>query len=208
MTAQIGDIFKYQKKEYTVVALSNGQLFDPKNYGLEAHARCTACYRGYWCEYGVDDESLMLRDFYMFNLDGNYPPLNGIQIAPQEFEECQCYVGENKWEKSTMPAHLGHQVYRNVNLLLPYTGKILLGRDFMGEYYIHMGFQRGWAYRRLIELEFDEGLLLESHDVSHIARAKREEIKQQRDDPRYPDKKIIDESFSLDDTDKIWWLEE
>lgn len=30
MTAQIGDIYKYQKKEFTVVALSSVMLFDPK----------------------------------------------------------------------------------------------------------------------------------------------------------------------------------
>ena len=37
MTAQIGDIYKYKKKEFTVVALSSVMLFDPKNYGMEPH---------------------------------------------------------------------------------------------------------------------------------------------------------------------------
>lgn len=35
MTAQIGDIYKYKKKEFTVVALSSVMLFDPKNYGMD-----------------------------------------------------------------------------------------------------------------------------------------------------------------------------
>lgn len=47
MTAQIGDIYKYKKKEFTVVALSSVMLFDPKNYGMEPHASSTACWRGY-----------------------------------------------------------------------------------------------------------------------------------------------------------------
>ena len=56
MTAQIGDIYKYKKKEFTVVALSSVMLFDPKNYGMEPHASSTACWRGYWCEYAIEDD--------------------------------------------------------------------------------------------------------------------------------------------------------
>lgn len=31
---------------------------------------------------------------------------------------------------------MGHRVYKNVHLLIPYTGKVLLGKDFLREYYI------------------------------------------------------------------------
>ena len=88
MTAQIGDIYRYGKKKYQIVAISAGMPFNPKHYGLEPHPSSTACYRGYWCEYSVDDEKLVLKNMYMFNMDDNYPPLNGIEVAPQEYEEC------------------------------------------------------------------------------------------------------------------------
>ena len=157
MTAQIGDIYKYGKKEYRIVAMSAGMPFNPKYYGLEPHPSSTACYRGYWCEYSVDDEKLVLKNMYMFNMDDNYPPLNGIEVAPQEYEECWgSKPGMKGIQKITVPAYMGHRAYKELNMLIPYTGKILLGDGFMHEYYIHMGFQRAWAYKKLIEFVFDE----------------------------------------------------
>ncbi len=212
MTAQIGDIYKYQKKEFTIVALSSAMLFDPKNFGLEPHARSTACWRGYWCEYSIENDELLLKDLYLFNSEDKYPPLNGVEVSPQEFVEYECYSGnKKKREKITSPAHFGHRVYKDINMPIPYTGKILLGDGFMREYYIHMGFQRGWAYKKLIELVFEEGILLECNDLSHIAKAQRESMKQEKVNPRRPDgeniPKFVEDSFSLDYADKAWWME-
>lgn len=191
MTAQIGDIYKYQKKEFTIVALSSAMLFDPKNYGMEPHARSTACWRGYWCEYAIEDDELLLKDLYLFNSDDKYPPLNGVEVS--------------------MKSHFGHRVYKDVNMPIPYTGKILLGDGFMQEYYIHMGFQRGWAYKKLIELVFEEGILLECNDLSHIAKAQREAMAKGNINPRRPGgdniPKFVEDSFSLDYADKAWWME-
>ena len=174
MTAQISDKYKYQKKEYTIVALSSAISFDPKNWGLEPHASSTACYRGYWCEYAVEDEELLLKNLYLFNMDDKYPSFNGVEVSPPEFKEYEAYMGSGKKTKKVIrPAHFGHRVYKNVNLSIPYTGKILLGDGFMREYYIHMGFQRAWAYEKIIELVFEEGVLLECNDLSHIAKAQQ-----------------------------------
>ena len=110
-----------------------------------------------------------------------------------------------------MKAHFGHRVYKDVNMPIPYTGKILLGDGFMQEYYIHMGFQRGWAYKKLIELVFEEGILLECNDLSHIAKAQREAMAQGNINPRRPGgdniPKFVEDSFSLDYADKAWWME-
>ena len=207
MTAQIGDIYKYKKKEFTVVALSSVMLFDPKNYGMEPHASSTACWRGYWCEYAIEDDELLLKDLYLYNSDDKYPPLNGVEVSLPEFKEYKCQGGK----KIIMKAHFGHRVYKDVNIPIPYTGKILLGDGFTREYYIHMGFQRGWAYKKLIELVFEEGILLECNDLSHIAKAQREAMVQGNINPQRPDvdilSKFVDDSFSLDYADKAWWME-
>lgn len=207
MTAQIGDIYKYKKKEFTVVALSSVMLFDPKNYGMEPHASSTACWRGYWCEYAIEEFELLLKDLYLYNSDDKYPPLNGVEVSLPEFKEYKCQGGK----KIIMKAHFGHRVYKDVNIPIPYTGKILLGDGFMREYYIHMGFQRGWAYKKLIELVFEEGILLECNDLSHIAKAQREAMVQGNINPQRPDvdilSKFVDDSFSLDYADKAWWME-
>ena len=84
MTAQIGDIYKYNKKEFNIVALSSAMLFDPNNFGMEPHASSTACYRGYWCEYSIENDVLYLKDLYIFNREDKYPPLNGVEVSPLE----------------------------------------------------------------------------------------------------------------------------
>ena len=212
MTAQIRDIYNYDNNDYRIVALSSVMLFKPQDYGMEPHTSSTACWRGYWCEYEISNGELLLKNLYFYNTDGNYPPLNGVEVSPPEFIEVEGRRGlRKKREKFTMPAHHGHRVYKNVNLPIPYTGKILLGDGFMREYYIHMGFQQSWAYKKLIELVFKEGILLECNDLSRIAKAQREAMKEQGVNPRYPKisdiQKFVDESFSLDYADKAWWLE-
>ncbi len=206
MTAQIGDIYKYQKKECTIVALSDANPFDPKDFGLEPHAISSACWRGYWCEYAIENDKLLLKNLYLYNEDDNYPQFNGVEVSPPEFEEYKCNGGK----KVTMEANFGHRVYREVNMPISYTGKILLGDGFIQEYYIHMGFQRGWAYKKLIELVFEEGILLECNDLSHIAKAQREAMKQGSVNPRRPSgdniPKFVEDSFSLDYADKVWWI--
>lgn len=44
MTAQRGDIYKHNGREYTLIALSSNLPFDPRNFALEPHTRSTACY--------------------------------------------------------------------------------------------------------------------------------------------------------------------
>lgn len=194
-------------RSLSLVALSSVMLFDPKNYGMEPHASSTACWRGYWCEYAIEDDELLLKDLYLYNSDDKYPPLNGVEVSLPEFKEYKCQGGK----KIIMKAHFGHRVYKDVNIPIPYTGKILLGDGFMREYYIHMGFQRGWAYKKLIELVFEEGILLECNDLSHIAKAQREAMVQGNINPQRPDvdilSKFVDDSFSLDYADKAWWME-
>ena len=58
----------------------------------------------------------------------------------------------------------------NVNLRMNYTGKILLGKDFIPEHYIHMGYQRANAYKKLIEVEFLEGQLIAVKDMSDMKK--------------------------------------
>lgn len=104
---------------------------------------------------------------------------------------------------------MGHHLYQGLNLKMTYTGKLLVGRDFMHEYYIHMGYQRAWAYKTLIELIFEDGALIETNDQSDVAAQIRAKIKNEqklekklsRNIPRF-----VDESFSLDYGIKAWWL--
>lgn len=212
MTAQFGDMYTYKQKSYTVIATSDAFPFRPKEYGLEPHCSCTACYRGYWCEYAIIDDQLVLQNLYLFNRDGAYPPINGVEVEPQEFIEHDCSTSNGRNQIIKLPKLFGHRIYKNVNLPILYSGKILLGNGFLHEFYVHMGFQRGWAYQELIELCFEEGILVESYDLSHIAKEKRQSLEQQNVNLRYPDDtdipQFVEDSFSLGYPEKAWWLKE
>ena len=210
MTAQIGDVYKHQDRKYTIVDMTNPINFHPRDYGLMPHSRCTACWNGYWCEYNLDSEVLLLENLYMFNEDDNYPPINGVEVSPPTFIETTGYSGKkNKLETFMMPEFMGHRLYQNVGLEIPYTGRVLVGDDFIWDYYIHMGHQRCWGYRRLMEFVFEEGLLLEINDHSNIARQLRNAMKQMGFS-RFPVlsdlTKYLDPSLLEGHSEDLWWL--
>lgn len=59
---------------------------------------------------------------------------------------------------------------------MKYTGKILIGKGFINKYYIHMGYQRAWAYEVLEKLIFYKGKLIETVDHSEMAKKLRLEL--------------------------------
>lgn len=46
MTAQISDMFRYQEKEYLLIGIDEGKLFDISVLDLKPSWPSTACYRG------------------------------------------------------------------------------------------------------------------------------------------------------------------
>jgi hypothetical protein len=57
-------------------------------------------------------------------------------------------------------------VYRNIVLPLTFTGELLIGKDFIQEKYIHMGFQPPSSYQTVLELTFVSGLCARQIDKS------------------------------------------
>ncbi len=197
MTAQIGDRFKLNNDEFSIVAINSPLQFIPENYGITPAMRTTACWRGYWCVYNITDTGIYVEDLYINSKDEKYPEISGV--LP---------VFDDKTSERFL--YMGHHMYKGLNIKIPYTGKILVGSSFLREYYIHMGFQRPWAYKILKELIFDNGNLIEIIDHSDKAEEIRNKIKL---DKTFDDKlksdipKFVEESFSLDFNTKAWWLE-
>lgn len=211
MTAQIGDSYKWNKREYQIVAETAPLNFNPQEYGMDPFGFCSACWRGYWCEFDINDKGLFLQNLYINNHSGNYPTLNGVSVSPITYHEgISIGMHGEKDEKVLIEDHLGHRMYENVMLRIPYTGRIVVGRDFIDQYYIHMGFQRGWAYKELREFSFEAGYLIETIDHSEEAKQMREEMAKNNKNPKRPEgesiTKFVNKSFSLDYKDKAWWI--
>ena len=197
MTAQVGDSFKYKTRDYKIVAISNPLEFNPKDYGITPEPRCTACWAGYWCEYEISDKGIVLENFYVNSTDDYYPEINGVLPLSDD---------KNPRDKFR---YMGHHLYKGVNIKMSYTGKIVVGKDFMQEYYIHMGYQRAWAYKELKEFVFEDGSLLDIIDHSAMAEELRKQIKE---DPDFWHKlhnnipMFIDNCFDLSLATKAWWV--
>lgn len=143
------EIYWGEGKEYTAVALSEPVGFDPRDYGLEPQFVATACYRGYWCDYSIEDDMLVLKNLYIYNGEGDYPVFQGKEVLPQQFTETKVSRARVKGARSIMeiPLYLGHRKYEDVDMVIDYTGRIILGRD--GE------------HGEKIELVFSDGVLTE-----------------------------------------------
>jgi len=146
MTAQIEDYVRYRGKRYSLVGINGTGLFDPSEHGLEPVGMSTACWRGFVCTYAVRAEELRL-DALEISFQGAAPPLFGVELARKRGED-----------------GFFNGVYRGLDRRMPYTGGILVARDFIEELYVHMGFHPAWKYREAHELVFRDGCLLEAHD--------------------------------------------
>src|SRR5262245_49494675 len=150
MTAQISDKLRYGHKEFSLVGVRGSGLFSPKEHGMEPHGSSSACWRGYVCRYGVTRDTLLLKALYInlrrtFGLvkpkgkvmdEASPPLLNGVSRTRPDSDDFDSH-------------------YRNVNLPIPFTGGLLIARDFVRELYVHMGFHPAWKYREVHELLFE-----------------------------------------------------
>lgn len=194
MTAQIGDVFKYKNHDYKIVAINKPISFSPEEYGITPESCCSACWTGYWCNYNISDEGIVLENLYINSHEDYYPDINGVKV---------------KGSKKNAFEYMGHHYYEGVNIKMDYTGRILVGKDFLRGYYIHMGYQRAWAYEELKELVFENGALIEVIDHSHIAKEIRERIE---NEPDFMGKLSFDipifedGGIDLGFEEKTWWL--
>jgi len=183
MTAQIEDFVRYRENKYSLVSFSRPLGFNPKMFDLVPMGISTGCWKGYWCGYEVTSKGLVLQNLFIHTKDDVYPPVNGVNVSEIEYQECMRISEEDgKYVQipDMIPKHMGHREYKNLNIFTKYSGKIILGKGFIGRYYIHMGYQRAYAYEELIELGFRNGKLVSEKDISDEAARIREDIESMR----------------------------
>lgn len=171
MTAQINDTFRHGDKNYSVAGISEGELFDPAILDLKPSMASTACWRGYQVLYSVLDRHLVVADLHVNLLeedDESYlrkegPPINGV-VPTGPDEEFDFFNNH----------------YEGVNYHLEYTGGLLLADGFIEQLYVHMGFHPAWKYQSVIELIFENGVLVDEFDRSERMAEIREMIVESR----------------------------
>lgn len=163
MTAQIPDALWIDGDRFDLCEIRGEGIFNPADHGIITGAPDTANWRGFICGYSVTDGQLVLDDLDLWSEPSNWDHTRR-QIAQVlgsgvSFDDDLHRVGA---------MHLAHPV--------PFTGCLVVGRDFLEGLYVHMGVQEAQSYRHVLELTFDNGRLLSSSDRSReMAKIRRGE---------------------------------
>jgi hypothetical protein len=174
MTAQISDTFIFKGEEYSLIGMKGGDLASPEQFGMEPEMIHTACYRGFYASYELTEESLYLRELTLKEKNENYLPIEGIEPAKEEYQA----------------------TYHGLSLVVPFTGKIRLSKDFIEELYIHMGYQKPTAFKTVLDITLKGGRVVEIKDRSQEMKEKRGAFKKHYESGNMV--QTIDEAFSLD----------
>lgn len=171
MTAQISDTFCYRGKPYALAGIHGSGLFDPEQHQIKPVMISTACWRGYYCTYEVEDGGLFLTQVHLglgeedaaTAAKGEGPRLFGK--IPSRYTE---YGHRQDLRSGKVTASWESWDYKVEGIREPvgFSGGLLLGDDFIREMYVHMGFHPAYKFRVVHELVFDSGRLVEEHDRS------------------------------------------
>jgi len=121
----------------------------------------TACYRGFYNTYAIQGDQLYLAGMTVKIQNREYPSVNGVHPNVDPY---------------------GSGTYEGIELLVYFSGRLRLARDFIQAEYTHMGFQSPSAYRAVLDLVFEDGHLVSATDRSEdFARLRK---KPQQPKPR------------------------
>ncbi len=151
MTAQISDTFLFKGKEYSLIGKEGGDLASPEQFGMEGEGVQTDCWSGFYAKYELTEESLYLRELNLWEKNGNYLPIGGIEPS----------------EESDPPA------YQGLSVVIPFTGKLMLAKDFIPELYIHAGYQMPIAFKIVLEISVKNGRVVKIKDLSKEMEKRR-----------------------------------
>ena len=167
MTAQISDRLMYRDCDYSIVGWEGAAPFDPAAYGLEPIMFSTGCWQGYHCAYEVapaaaPDPTAVVEQPEKLVLTTVFIGLGGEQREAAE-------RGAGPGLFGVVPRYSdsdGCFVYGGLTAELPFSGCLTLGRDFIWDQYVHMGFHPPWKYRTVLDLTFEAGRLVQAVDRS------------------------------------------
>lgn len=160
MTAQKHNTIIYKEKEYSL-SFYKGIHLSMEDFGLKYYRRSTDGSE-FYNVFEVVDGKLKLQTIKSVDLDfleqgkENYIPKKINNILPVFNDR---YYDVN---------------YYNLNLDIDFTGKLHLLTDFISALYVHSGFHRQWKYKKVIQLKFKKGKLIEEKDISKRMKRIRE----------------------------------
>ena len=149
MTDQVDDQFEYQGNSFAIADYSAGIAFHPGILGMAPDPVSTDCWRGYQVTYGLSSDHLQV-----IRLGVN------LVVDTKDYERVEGpVIGGVRPVESIDRYDDFNNNYQQLQYSLDYTGRMLLGKGFIEEFYDELTPQNYWAYEELLELKFSNGLL-------------------------------------------------
>ena len=150
MTAQVPDSLIYNSVSYSIVGLKGEGLPSPLDFNLMPVSPSTANWRGFIMTYTILERHLLLHEMQVTVEDtkGKHPVIN--EVNPEIKKDGRIRL-----------------TYKNLKLHTKFTGEILIAKDFIGSMYVHMGFQSPLSFETVIEVKFEEGVLIKLRNISN-----------------------------------------
>lgn len=166
----------YNGAEYHLIGFEGSDLITAQEFGIEPQPITTACWRGFYLEYRIEEDKLLLDKMTVGATGASMPVINGVPPKKGDFGATVVYEG--------------------LNLPVDFTGIIRIASGFLPEYYVHMGFPKASAFETVLDLTFESGRLTGVEDLSEEMRRKRGQFEERYCKSSIP--KRIKEAFSLD----------
>jgi hypothetical protein len=176
MTAQVADSLLWNGIEHDIVAIDDVWPFSPRAHGFEPVSPYTACWRGYVAHYAIVEGRLVLRQLDI----GLGEAIAGAWLGIHPYRGDSDEMSE----------------YRNVQLSVAYSGRMVIGTGVMAGFYIHLGFQPAYAYERVFEIALVDGHLESVEDRSPAMARIRSVIEQTGGSPSGVIANLMSRAFS------------
>jgi hypothetical protein len=202
VTAQIPDTLVYLPAEqyrvpsydpspWRICGVDGGQLFAPSEHGLRVRMLHTACWRGYYCQYAVRDDRLLVMEVTcglhtddIANIQaGGGPrlfdkPLRG-RVFRVSYEDVE--TGEKFFSH-----HVTRDEYQVTDLATPidFTGGLLLARGETPELLAHYGYPAAYSFHEVLELVVEHGRVIDRVDHSAALEGYRARLETWANRPR------------------------
>lgn len=212
MTAQASDIFNYKHHSYDLSAIeSPDKFFVFDTLGLNNPSIfSTGCHRGYIATFHINRQGRLTLQHLDTSDHNLWEYMNADEAEKQKIKNsiprvndkypifvhsscglytkvdikgrCSVYKNKDGCRQLRGYTYYGNAFYQDNDLVLNYTGSVVICAGFIPSLYVHMGFQEPFKYRHVVRLDFCEGILAGETDLSAKASLWRKSI----DYSRYP----------------------
>lgn len=149
MTAQFSDLVDLDGSRWELAGVAGGPLWDAAAEGFDFPFTSSACWRGHVCSYAVREGHFLLSALC-------FGP-NATRHAAVVREYAGVRAVRERWHGRAL---------RGLDIPVPFTGGLLVGRGFVWSTYVHMGFHPAWRYRQVREVFLRDGVVADVVDRS------------------------------------------